>query len=155
MSPGRRLQDVSRKASSRRRQEDVLTTSYKKAVMTSTSDQSKTPLTPKIRRFYDVFVLAGKQELYKRGDLKKFSKSTYKHKKQSSGDVLSKDVLEKILAEKHLSRSLFFNKDAGWKPKTVRSSHWRCSVKKGVCKKVRWCFRTSRSKILYKIDVLG
>ena len=123
--------------------------------MTSTSDQSKTPLTPKIRRFYDVFVLAGKQELYKRGDLKKFSKSTYKHKKQSSGDVLSKDVLEKILAEKHLSRSLFFNKDAGWKPKTVRSSHWRCSVKKGVCKKVRWCFRTSLSKILYKIGALG
>ena len=25
--------------------------------------------------------------------------------------------------------SLFFNKVAGWKPKTFRSSHWRCSIK--------------------------
>ena len=38
------------------------------------------------------------------------------------------------MTEKPLCRSLFLNKVAGWKPKTVRSSHWRCSVKKGVLK---------------------
>ena len=70
--------------------------------------------------------------LYKRGDLKKFSKFTDKHKKQSSGGVLSKDVLKSfaIFTEKHLCPILFFNKVSGWKPETVRSSDWRCSVKK-------------------------
>ena len=34
-------------------------TSLKKVVATSISDQSKTSLRPKIRRFYDVFVPAG------------------------------------------------------------------------------------------------
>ena len=32
------------------------------------------------------------EELYKNGILKNFSKFSYKHKKQSSGSVLSKDV---------------------------------------------------------------
>ena len=36
--------------------------------------------------------------------------------------------------EKHLCRSLFFNKVAGWKPETLRSSHWRRSVKQGALK---------------------
>ena len=43
--------------------------------------------------------------LYKRGVLKDFSKFLDKHKKQkSSGDVLSKDILENFakLTEKHL-----------------------------------------------------
>ena len=69
--------------------------------------------------------------LSKRGVQKNFSKFTDKHKKQSSGGVLSKDVLKYFakLTEKHLSWNLFFNKVAGWKSKTVRSSHWRCSIK--------------------------
>ena len=71
--------------------------------------------------------------LYKRGNLNHFSKFTDKHKKQSSGGLLSKDNLKNFakLTEKNLWWSLFFNKVAGWKPKNVRSSHWRCSVKKG------------------------
>ena len=36
--------------------------------------------------------------------------------------------------EKHLFRSRLFNKVAGWKPETFRSSHWRCSVKQGALK---------------------
>ena len=59
--------------------------------------------------------------------------SQVNHKKQSSGQVLSKGVLKKFAEkEKHFCGSLFFNKVANWKPETVRSSHWRCSVKKGV-----------------------
>ena len=38
------------------------------------------------------------------------------------------------LTDKHLCRSLFFNKVSGWKPKTFRGTHWRCSVKQGVFK---------------------
>ena len=34
------------------------------------------------------------------------------------------------LTEKHLCRGLFFHRATGWKPETVRSSYWRCSVKK-------------------------
>ena len=33
--------------------------------------------------------------------------------------------------EKYLCRNLFFNKVPGWKPETVRSSQWICSVKQG------------------------
>ena len=49
-------------------------------------------------------------------------------------NVLSKDVLQNFLkfTEKHLCRNLSFNKVIGWKTETVRSSHWRCSVKKEV-----------------------
>ena len=36
--------------------------------------------------------------------------------------------------EKHLCRSLFINKVAGWKLEIVRNSHWGCSVKKDVRK---------------------
>ena len=66
--------------------------------------------------------------LYKRDVLKNFSKFTDKLKKQSSGGVLSKDVLRNFskFTKKHLCRDLFFNKVAGWKPETVRISHWRC-----------------------------
>ena len=39
---------------------------------------------------------------------------------------------------KHLCQSLFFNKVGGWKPKTVRSSLWKCSVKKGALKNFMW-----------------
>ena len=37
-------------------------------------------------------------------------------------------------AVKHLFRSLFVNKVAGFKPETFRSSYWRCSVKQGALK---------------------
>ena len=40
--------------------EDVLTTSWKKVVATSISDQSKTSFRPKLRRFYDVFTTSCK-----------------------------------------------------------------------------------------------
>ena len=64
----------------------------------------------------NVLSLSSFSELfYKRGVLKNFSILTDKLKKQSSGGVLSKDVL-KIFAkfsEKHLRRNLFFNKVAG------------------------------------------
>ena len=78
-----------------------------------------------------------REVLYKRGDLKNFSRFTYKHKKQSPGGVLSEDVLKNFakFTEKCLCWSLFFNKVAGLKPETDRSSHWRCSVKRGVLKK--------------------
>ena len=50
--------------------------------------------------------------LYKRGDLKNFLKFIDKHKKQSSGGVLSKDVLKNFarFAEKHLWPRLFLIK---------------------------------------------
>ena len=46
------------------------------------------------------------------------SKFSGKHKKQPSGGVLSKDVLKNFakFTEKHLWRSLLFNKVADWKP---------------------------------------
>ena len=52
--------------------------------------------------------------------------------------VLPKDHLKNFakFTEKNLCWSLFFNKVAGWKHKNIRSSHWRCSVKKGFLKKV-------------------
>ena len=59
--------------------------------------------------------------LYKRGDLKNFSKFIDKHKKKSSGVALFKIIL-KILQNSQ-KRSVFFNKVAGWKPKNVRSGH--------------------------------
>ena len=73
--------------------------------------------------------------LYKRVVLKNLSKFTDKHKKLSSGGVLSKDVLKNFakFIEKYLCRSFFCNKVADWKP-AVRSSHWRCSVKQVVLK---------------------
>ena len=69
--------------------------------------------------------------LYKGGVLKSFSKFIAKHKNWSSGGVLSKDVHKSFakFTEKHL-----YKKIAGWKPETVRSSHWGCSVKNGVLK---------------------
>ena len=39
----------------------------------------------------------GNKALYKRGVLKKFSKLSDKHKKQSFGDVLTKDVWSSLL----------------------------------------------------------
>ena len=50
--------------------------------------------------------------LYKRGDLKNFSKFRDEHKKQSSGGVLSKDVVKNFakFTDKHLCRSLFLMK---------------------------------------------
>ena len=74
--------------------------------------------------------------LCKKGDLKNFLRFTDKHKKQSPGGVQSKDVPINFakFTEKRLCWSLFFNKVAGWKPVTVRSSLWRCSVKRGVLK---------------------
>ena len=56
---------------------------------------------------------------------------------------LSKDVLKNFakFTDKHLCRSLLFNKVAGWKPETVRGSHWRCSVNYiGVFKKAHCRF---------------
>ena len=65
--------------------------------------------------------------LYKRDDLKNLSKFTDKHKKQSSGGVLTKDVLEKFakFTDRHLSPGLFLNNVAGWKPETFRSSNFQ------------------------------
>ena len=85
--------------------------------------------------------------LYKRGDLKNFSKFTDKLKKQPFGGVLSRHVLNTFpkFTDKHLCPSLFFNKVACWKSEIVRSSHWRRSVKNGVFKKVYWCLRSRRS----------
>ena len=56
--------------------------------------------------------------LYKRGDLKNFPKFTNKQKKQSTGGVLTKDVLINFakFRDKHLFSSLFLNKAAGWRP---------------------------------------
>ena len=53
--------------------------------------------------------------LYRRGDLKNFSKFTDKHKKQSSGGLLTKDVHKNFtkFTDEHLSPSLFFNKAVG------------------------------------------
>ena len=47
--------------------------------------------------------------------------------------IYKKYVLENFtkFTDKHLCPSLFLNKAVGWKPETVRSSHWRYSVKKG------------------------
>ena len=76
--------------------------------------------------------------LYKRNVLKNVSKFTDKHKKQSSGGVLSKktDVLKNFakFTEKHILRSLFIIKVANWKFETFKSSHWRSSVKQGALK---------------------
>ena len=54
--------------------------------------------------------------LCNRDVLKKFSKFTNEHKKQSSVGVLSKDVLKIFakLTEKHISRIFFFKKVADW-----------------------------------------
>ena len=77
--------------------------------------------------------------------------------RSSYREVFCEKMFLKILQisqKKRLCWSPFYNKAAGWKPETVRSSHWKCFVKKGVLKK-HWCFRTSRSYIpLHKIDVL-
>ena len=59
--------------------------------------------------------------------------------KQSSGgwcSVKRKDVLKNFtkFTAKHLFRSHFLPKVAGWKPETFRSSHCRCSVKQGALK---------------------
>ena len=57
---------------------------------------------------------------------------------------LSKYVLKNFakFTDKHLCRSLLFNKVAGWKPETVRGSHWRCSVNYiGVFKKAALAFQ--------------
>ena len=85
--------------------------------------------------------------LYKKGDLKNFSNFTDKDKKELSSGVLSKDVLKNFanVTDKHLCPSLFSNKTADWKPETVRSNHWKCSIKIGIFKNTSWCFRTSRS----------
>ena len=68
---------------------------------------------------------------------------------------------------KHLFRSLFLNKVAGWKPETFRSSHWRCSVKQGGLKNVTnfkgnnlcwslfliklhtWCLQLNQKRLRY------
>ena len=78
--------------------------------------------------------------LYKRSVLKN-SKFTDKHKKQTSiwrCSVKRKDILKNFakFTEKHFCRSVLFDKVAGWKPETFRSSHWRCFVKQGILKKV-------------------
>ena len=69
---------------------------------------------------------------YKRAILKNFSNFTDKHDKKSSAGILSKNVFKNFakLRERYLRRNLFFNKVTGWKPKTIRSSHWRYSVKR-------------------------
>ena len=75
------------------------------------------------------------ETLYKKGDLKNFSESTGKHKKQSPGGVLSKEKmlfknLQNSKKKNHLCSTLFVNKVASWKLGTVRRNHWRCYLKK-------------------------
>ena len=53
---------------------------------------------------------------------------------KSSGGALTKEKIFLKIAEKHLCRILFFDKVAGCKPETVRSSPSRFSVKQGVRK---------------------
>ena len=50
--------------------------------------------------------------------------------------VKRKDVLKNLaqLTAKHLFQSLFFNKVAGWKPESFRSSQWRCCANKVLLK---------------------
>ena len=50
--------------------------------------------------------------------------------------VFCQKMLLKILqnSQENIFAEDFFNEVAGWKPKTVRSSHWRCSVKNDVIK---------------------
>ena len=70
-----------------------------------------------------------------------------------------KDVLKNLakLTAKHLFRSLFFNKVAGWKPETFRSSHWRCSVKQGTLKNFanftgnNLCWKSYFNKVRYLV----
>ena len=50
------LQDVLKTSPGKRLLENVLTTSWRKVVATSFSDQSKTSLRTKLIRFYDVFM---------------------------------------------------------------------------------------------------
>ena len=71
--------------------------------------------------------------LYKSGLLKNLSKFINKHKMQSSGGVLSMDVLKNFakFAERNLCRSLFFKKVASYRLEVVRSIQQRCCVKKG------------------------
>ena len=70
--------------------------------------------------------------LYERSVLKNVSKFTVIRR----CSVKRKDVRQNFakFTEKHIFQSLFFNKVAGWKPETFRSSHWRCSVKQGALK---------------------
>ena len=76
---------------------------------------------------------------------------------------LSKDVLKNFakFTDKHLCRSLLFNKVASWKPETVRGSHWRCSVSYiGVFKKGALAFQNQpfidplRNRYYWIIDKL-
>ena len=68
----------------------------------------------------------------------KTSLSLQTNKRSSHPEVLcqKKTCLQSFakFAEKYLYRCLFFKKVAGWKSETVRSSHWRCSVKQSVFK---------------------
>ena len=73
--------------------------------------------------------------LYKNGILKNFS-NLQVNTRSSHQEVFCQKGFHKNCAKftgKHLCRSLFF-KVTGWKPETIKSSHWRCSVKKGVFK---------------------
>ena len=48
--------------------------------------------------------------------------------KKSHPEVFYQKMFLKIFAkltEKHLCGNLIYNKVAGWKPETVRNSHWR------------------------------
>ena len=53
--------------------------------------------------------------LYKRGDVKKFTKFTDEQRKQSTGSVLTKDFFKYFakFIDKHLCPSHFLNKAAG------------------------------------------
>ena len=76
--------------------------------------------------------------LYKRNFLKNFSKFTHKHKKQSSGGVLSKEkMFSNILqnSQKNIFAGVsFLIKLQAGNLKTFRSSHWRCFVTQGALK---------------------
>ena len=60
----------------------------------------------------------------------KTSQNSQINTKSSHPEVLCQKMFLKIckIHKKHLCPSLFFNEVAVWKPKPIRSSHWRCSV---------------------------
>ena len=69
--------------------------------------------------------------LYKIAVLKNLSKFSDKHKKQSSGGVLSKDVLKNIAK---FTKKIFAGVSFLTKSQAGRSSHWRWSVKQDILK---------------------
>ena len=61
--------------------------------------------------------------------------------RSSHPELFCQKMFLKILQNSQINISARVWKVAGWKPETVRISHWRCFVKNVVLKKAHWCFR--------------